>query len=93
LVLAEQKEELLLCGKIVAVLWILLTSTRAHFPLEGNKQILPQKGSDTLKSDICENIKTEVKKHGAITVWHSTNHFSSHTWNKQFWEAKTLFQT
>lgn len=49
--LAEQKEPFL-CGKTVAVLWI-LTSTRAHFPLEGNKQILPQKGSDTLNSDVC----------------------------------------
>lgn len=58
----EQKEETFLCGQILDAFWILLTSTRANFPLEGNKQILPQKGSNTLYSDVCCKYKNRSQK-------------------------------
>lgn len=60
--LVEQKQETFLYGQTLAAFWILLTSTRAHFPLEGNKQIFPQKGSNTLNSDVCCKYKNRSQK-------------------------------
>lgn len=60
--LSWPKQDTFLCGQTLAAFWILLTSTRAHFPLEGNKQIFPQKGSNTLNSDVCCKYKNRSQK-------------------------------